>query len=163
MTLKTCTKCKVAKPVSEYSTAAAQSSGLRPSCKECNNAWTRQYRRANPEVVAAYKKDPPEVRKIKKAAHYKDNRQVIRERADFRLYGTTRSALLEKQDGRCAICDTDLRALRPDQIHIDHCHESTVVRGLLCGDCNVGLGRFKDSPQALQRAAEYVERFGIFK
>jgi len=62
--------------------------------------------------------------------------------------------LLKSQSNTCAIClaiftDTP----RP---HIDHCHVTEHVRGLLCGECNRGLGQFKDNPEALERAAQYL-------
>ncbi|MEU7934145.1 endonuclease domain-containing protein [Micromonospora echinofusca] len=39
---------------------------------------------------------------------------------------------------------------------MDHCHNSRQVRGLLCGECKIGLGAFKDSPEALMAAARYL-------
>jgi hypothetical protein len=50
------------------------------------------------------------------------------------------------------------------RLSADHCHKiqeqtgETVVRGLLCGQCNAGLGRFKDSPEILRKAAQYLEQ-----
>lgn len=42
------------------------------------------------------------------------------------------------------------------EMQVDHCHESGRVRGALCARCNSGLGKFKDSPQKLRKAAEYL-------
>ena len=58
--------------------------------------------------------------------------------------------LLSLQSGRCAICGS------PDPQHVDHDHESGRVRGLLCFNCNGGLGQFKDNVENLQRAAKYL-------
>lgn len=60
--------------------------------------------------------------------------------------------MLEAQGGLCAICRT-----APAR-HVDHDHESGVVRDLLCFGCNGGLGQFKDDPAVLRAAADYVER-----
>jgi hypothetical protein len=74
-----------------------------------------------------------------------------RSRADYKL------ALLQTQT-ECAICKTDLTALRPKQVNVDHCHLTGKVRELLCFNCNTGLGQFKESPDALQAAVKYLER-----
>jgi hypothetical protein len=69
-------------------------------------------------------------------------------------------ALLEKQNGKCAICKQEERALRSNGaafgLAVDHCHTSRRVRGLLCGKCNRALGGFADSPQILRNAIEYL-------
>jgi len=55
---------------------------------------------------------------------------------------------------RCRICGDQERA-----VVLDHCHETNIVRGLICGLCNSALGLFRDDPDLMRRAAEYVERF----
>lgn len=60
----------------------------------------------------------------------------------------------ERQNWRCAICGA-----RPTAV--DHCHDSGDVRGLLCHQCNAGLGHFKDSPEILIAAAAYIEESRI--
>lgn len=65
-------------------------------------------------------------------------------------------AMLVAQGGVCAICrkePSDPRGFRP---HIDHCHETGHVRGILYWQCNTGLGNFGDNIEALQRAIEYL-------
>jgi hypothetical protein len=64
-------------------------------------------------------------------------------------------AMLERQGGKCAICRTDTPGGR-GRFHVDHCHATGRVRGLLCSDCNLGLGRFKDDTELLQTAADYI-------
>ncbi len=61
--------------------------------------------------------------------------------------------ILEDQGGVCAICHEV-----PTKPCLDHCHKTLVIRGILCDFCNVGLGRFRDNPVALRRAARYVSR-----
>jgi hypothetical protein len=61
--------------------------------------------------------------------------------------------LSEQQNGLCAICGL------PEE-HVDHDHVTGQVRGLLCAGCNKGLGFFRDSPQLLRQAAEYLEEVG---
>jgi hypothetical protein len=83
-----------------------------------------------------------------------------------RLYGGTRhyhlrrrygigadefDELVRLQGGVCAICG------RPDPEHVDHDHETGDVRGILCFNCNGGLGQFRDSIDSLHAAAAYVD------
>jgi hypothetical protein len=58
----------------------------------------------------------------------------------------------------CNICDTRDSRGRWGGLHIDHDHATGVVRGVLCNDCNLGLGRFRDEPALLRKAADYLER-----
>jgi hypothetical protein len=44
-----------------------------------------------------------------------------------------------------------------ERMHLDHCHQSGQVRGVLCRNCNVALGLMADNPERLRRAAEYLE------
>jgi hypothetical protein len=59
------------------------------------------------------------------------------------------------QGGKCAICGAEDSRGRGD-LHVDHCHATGSVRGLLCTSCNNGLGRFRDSPELLRAAIEYL-------
>ena len=59
--------------------------------------------------------------------------------------------LFEKQRGLCGICNQPMK--RP---LLDHCHKTMNVRGLLCSNCNIGLGQFKDDPVLLEKAMLYA-------
>lgn len=75
----------------------------------------------------------------------------------FKKYGITEEAfqfMLDQQGGACAICrKTDSGRKRWS---VDHCHITNRVRGVLCTQCNTGLGLFKDSPALLRNAAAYL-------
>ncbi|MFE9844359.1 endonuclease VII domain-containing protein [Streptomyces goshikiensis] len=71
-----------------------------------------------------------------------------------RSYGITeaeRDAIVAARGGVCFLC------LRAPAVHVDHCHKTGRVRGVLCLNCNVGVGLFKEDPDRMRRAAEYLE------
>lgn len=79
-------------------------------------------------------------------------------------YGLRRGqyeAMVAEQGGRCAIClvfpsgDT-----KSDTLHVDHCHRTGRLRGLLCGSCNRAVGLFGDSERVLEAAIRYLEQRG---
>ena len=60
--------------------------------------------------------------------------------------------LRDNANNRCQICgNEDFR------LAIDHCHTTGKIRGMLCGNCNNGLGRFKDNVKYLKKAIAYLE------
>lgn len=64
--------------------------------------------------------------------------------------------LLIKQGGVCAICKGPQNIKNRYNLCVDHCHETKAVRGLLCNDCNIGLGMFKDNKNNLLSAVKYL-------
>lgn len=101
------------------------------------------YRDEQKRLVKAYWQSNPRARKQQR----------------IRKYGLTLKeydALLAAQGGKCAICR---RSDFPGPTHfpfIDHCHSTGRVRGILCANCNHGLGKFKDDPDILIEAYEYI-------
>ena len=59
--------------------------------------------------------------------------------------------LIRQQGGACAICGE-----RPDELHVDHCHITGKVRGMLCLGCNCGIGFYKDDHNLTARATTYL-------
>lgn len=75
------------------------------------------------------------------------------------LYGITEnqySEMLISQNGCCKICKTAATSFKK-RLSVDHCHFSNRVRGLLCSNCNRGLGLLKDSPEILSAAIFYLK------
>jgi hypothetical protein len=63
--------------------------------------------------------------------------------------------IFDRQNGCCAICGKHNSQLKKS-LHVDHCHETNKVRGLLCSKCNRAIGNFNDDINLLQKAINYL-------
>lgn len=63
----------------------------------------------------------------------------------------------DEQGGKCAICGTEIGDAMGNRLYVDHNHKTRKVRGLLCSDCNFGIGKFKDNTELLRKAIQYLE------
>ena len=130
--LKTCKVCGVEKNISDFYTR-------RNDCKDCKNAAARKIRKEQPERYARYKK---------RANEYLKERR----------YGITQdqfNQMLVDQNNMCKICSTEFKSTK--DTHIDHCHDTNIVRGLLCNNCNLALGQFNDNTDNMDNAIRYLQ------
>jgi len=81
-------------------------------------------------------------------------KQASRVRAMYGIDPEKYLQMHEDQQGRCAICGEIPTTKRG--LHLDHCHETGKVRGLLCHGCNVGIGSLRDDPELLLKAIDYL-------
>lgn len=66
----------------------------------------------------------------------------------------------DRQKGKCSICNEPEKQMRNGKIKalaVDHNHKTGAIRGLLCSDCNTGIGKLKDSPEIIRNAAKYLD------
>lgn len=92
---------------------------------------------------------------------YKANAENVRWRHIENKYGVSYEqfqTILEQQGYACALCLTPFEGLKRREMHIDHCHSTQTVRGILCMKCNVGLGMLGDNEEGLLRALSYVTK-----
>jgi hypothetical protein len=90
----------------------------------------------------------------------KERTKKRRQRSDlmkkFGINSDQYEAVLKEQNYVCGIC------LQPDpckrMLAVDHSHINKKVRGLLCTNCNMALGKFQDSIENLKRAISYLEK-----
>ncbi len=98
--------------------------------------------------------------------YHQDNKEKVNRRVRNRRHGITQEQYdmkMEKQDNCCAICHKPFEGTP----HVDHSHAccpnlrscDKCRRGLLCEDCNLGLGRFKDSIVVLSNAIQYLKEY----
>ena len=137
-------------------------------CKLCHRATAAQARNKNREKANAWgredrKKYPEKYREYYK--HYKKkNWQKLSVAESLRFFGLTNEqykGMVEKQENKCAICSTqETRKSRTKgetcRLAIDHCHDTNKVRGLLCHNCNTGIGKFKDDEDLMMKAILYL-------
>ncbi|GAA4977252.1 endonuclease VII domain-containing protein [Yinghuangia aomiensis] len=173
--LKKCSRCKEFLTRAAFAANKSLRDGLQSYCRECSAQYYAERRTAKGFAVRPKVAVPPGHKRCPRctaikphsewhlhrrsadgfAAHCKACRAVDGRAGHLqRKYGLTEERyqeMLEAQVGRCAIC------LVARAEHVDHDHETGRVRALLCFNCNAALGQFKDRPDALRRAAAYLE------
>jgi hypothetical protein len=177
---KRCPDCGEVKPNSAYRRNKSTPDGLSFYCKECfsrrdNAAYRKRMaergKKVRERVVAPHgSKWCPGCVSIRSLAEWGRNRASKdgynsyckachnkRGARDYlkRVYGLTPddvSKMIDAQAGVCSIC------LDAPAEHVDHDHVTGQVRGVLCFNCNVAIGQFKDDPWLLRRAIAYLER-----
>lgn len=100
-------------------------------------------------------------RTITKVKQYYEKKPHVKKAQRLKAFGLTLddfNKLLEKQDYKCAICGFSDMSNKNYFPLVDHCHTTNKVRGLLCMNCNMGIGKLKDDVNILKSAIEYLER-----
>jgi len=126
---KRCPRCGVTKALEEFARNRSTKSGYGGYCKPCHNSVVAENRQKN----------------------YGDSRSFWLNRR-YRVDSAQVAWMILRQGGVCRLC----RSGKPE--HVDHDHRTKRVRGILCFNCNRGLGKFGDDLELMGRAAEYLER-----
>jgi hypothetical protein len=126
--VKRCKDCGLEKPLEDFPRHRNYPDGRFTYCKPCHNARGKESKE----------------RLHGGSRHYHLKRRYGVGDADV-------AAMVRAQGGRCAICR------REAAVHVDHDHVTGLVRGVLCFNCNGGLGQFKDDINKLRRAIAYLE------
>lgn len=139
-------------------------------CREADREANKLWRLRNPEKVKeSNRKSNRKYREKNRAALTQAHNQWAKANPEKQLnsklkvmHGITLvqyNALLDAQTGVCAICSQPSQPLSNGKVYrlsVDHCHKTNVVRGLLCNNCNSGLGYFGDDPARLEQARLYL-------
>lgn len=132
-------------------------SARRPAnCPDCGESDVSKFyqddkgRRTNARCKECHKEN------CKKSWHSKSpiEKQASRVSAMYGITPIEYRAMHERQNGMCAICFQKPATKRI--LHVDHCHKTNVVRGLLCHGCNTGIGAMKENIQTLRNAIKYL-------
>lgn len=175
-------------PHKDPEAAKAYQAAYRAKRREIAKARSAQWREENPgrnaENARRWRSKNPEKAAAKQRAWREANREKVRQKQrewrertgynqkrkergentkqQLRLYGLTvedYEQLLRAQGGVCAICASPEPGMKnAARLYVDHCHNTSRVRGLLCRACNTMLGCVRDNPELLRAGASYLER-----
>lgn len=134
--MKICSVCKEQKEVDNFYpyTKKDGSKGKRSICIKCDRLRARSW---------LSKQDNDYIRNNQFKVHYKITLE------DY-------NKLFIEQEGKCKICKKSQKT-SSKRLAVDHCHQSNKIRGLLCSNCNRGLGMFQDNLEILETAKAYLE------
>jgi len=134
--IKKCSKCGEEKELSEFNKSKNGRFQKRADCKIC------QSKTAIARNKITYDS------KVKWKRTIKDN---------FNLTVDDYNTMFENQKGCCLICKRHQTEFKK-RLAVDHCHDTKVIRGLLCSNCNTALGLFKDDIESLFAAIDYLKK-----
>lgn len=131
--MKTCFKCKQALSENMFYKKHRY-------CKTCHKEIVRSYQDKNKEKVLS-------------------NGRVYNIKKRYGISQSDYDKMFIEQNGKCAICNSsEIKRTNSKHFCIDHCHTTNRVRGLLCHDCNVILGKLKDSIDMCKSVIKYLEK-----
>jgi Recombination endonuclease VII len=153
---KICKKCNKVKSRKKFAYKKAAKDKLQSWCNRCVRKYNRHwFSKVSDKTKRKYAKNF----KLKHPDYHK-NYDRDRVYARYEITEKQYNKLLKLQKGRCAICENTKGDSIRDHLHIDHDHsikDSKVIRGLLCANCNMGLGKFKESIELLRKAVKYLK------
>ncbi len=164
--MKTCTRCKIPKELSNFSKNRTFTGGLNVYCRNCQSEYTAEYKLKNPnKKKESYIKNKVKIRERAKI-YRQNNPDACKNTFLKKEYGITLNDFklkLKEQNNVCAICEQPEQAtykgIKKKDLAVDHCHKTGEIRGLLCSKCNTGLGVFKESPELLNSAIKYLKKW----
>jgi len=150
MKRKICARCDKRRSVSQFYKNRKRPDGLDEYCKDCRRAYFKAYRSDNDSFRETKRRGD-------RAYYQRHRKKLLRKVKSKRLqymYGLSdvdHAKLLKAQSNACAICKRDIK------LAVDHDHVTGKVRGLLCLQCNSGLGMFRDNQKYLTAAIRYLK------
>lgn len=139
--IKRCPYCGKDRLFSDFYKDRGRADGVSYSCRECLKISSKEIREDKPGKVR------------------RSRREVIL-RSKYNISQQDYDLLLSSQGNKCCICGTSAesytRSGKSVPLAVDHCHSTGKVRGLLCNQCNIGIGNLKDNPEVIKNALEYL-------
>jgi hypothetical protein len=147
--LKLCPWCNKNLPLNCFTPGKHYHGGISSYCKICRAEKEQERRKTKPaqKSVKEYK-----VRNKIKTKNYELKRKFNISLEDY-------NNLLQNQKFSCAICNKQKSDKLNRLLAVDHCHITGKIRGLLCTNCNMGIGNFQDNLDLLKIAIKYLEKY----
>jgi hypothetical protein len=141
-----CTKCGEIKDEINFRLRPNLKRGYHSWCRDCENITNRN----------RYTPKPPKPKKIvgNEEGKLDAKKRMLKHR--YSIDYNTYTQMYDEQEGKCKICGIEKELGGSNGLLVDHCHNTNKVRGLLCNNCNSGLGKFKDNKELLLKAIEYI-------
>ena len=151
---KICSKCKIDKPTMEFYPRKYPNGKMTTMshCKKCATVIHNKYYHKNSRRLN-------DIRNKQWDRYYENNMSYYRKKCLSR-YGMTPEdydTLFKNQEGKCKICSSASPGGKYKFFHVDHCHTTGKVRGLLCSRCNLAIGNFKDDVKLLESSITYLQ------
>ena len=149
-----CGKCQKTKQTSAFSRSKNASSWCKQCCRESATKWRSENRE---QVLAGERERSKSPGRIQ---YIRDYSRAYRLFTKYGIDAETYDRLFIQQEGKCAICKRtpDKAPGKWGVLHVDHCHATGNVRGLLCYRCNSAVGGFGDDPSLMRAALTYLEK-----
>ena len=141
--MKTCRKCNESKELDMFYKSPGMADGYRSDCMRCHKDYAKAYRLTERYKDTKRKYEATDKAKLAKRKHSLKYNYGI----SLDSYNT----MYKSQDGKCEICSK-----KENKLNVDHDHETGEVRGLLCNNCNTGIGLLKDSQDILFQSQVYL-------
>lgn len=167
---KRCARCRVVKPIDAFGRYRTTKDGYNHYCKSCSVELSLiNYRRYH-ERAKLYARNYIKRPGCREKGRERQRRYSQTERGRVSMikghlkacYGMSLEEfndIMINQKGLCAICRQPQVHGKRRRLYVDHDHKTGAIRGLLCCNCNSGIGRFSDDPHLLNRAIKYLRSF----
>jgi hypothetical protein len=150
---KACSCCGLNQSVYQFNVKLKATGQRHSYCIECGKKKTKKHYADNKEYYVN-KARKWEQENLERALSI-DVRETLRQSGNFdesQVKLAVDKLIQAREGGACEICG----ATQEERLNVDHDHTTGRFRGLLCRDCNLGLGRFKDNSDLLRKAIDYL-------
>jgi hypothetical protein len=187
METQICTKCNIEQSITEFRKDQHNPTGYHVHCRTCFNLFQKEYRTKNRDVVNRYatnyyKENAERIKAMRKlrrqgkpTTEFHSKNKIFDENSYYNRGGWKKrrenswrqrgmvgmtydlyEQMLIDQNNKCAICNLEHTDIK--KLHVDHCHNTGKVRGLLCSNCNNGMGKLGDSIERLELVINYLKQ-----